>query len=217
MFISQNYREQLRVKKIFMNIIVSSTVLLLFSAVPALASSAASQTNPSGPYVGVGWGQMNLDVHNLSDVGTATSDIVKANDNAWKLFAGWRLNPYLAVEAAYIDYGQPGDRFSSSGSNGNYRVDLSGFAPYIIGTVPVGPVELFAKAGSYFYNVKVRVDFDNPGPDVNSSHSRNDFLYGGGVGYTIGDHFNLRAEYEIVDLKNASNSQALWLSGSWRF
>jgi hypothetical protein len=39
------------------------------------------------------------------------------------------------------------------------------------------------KIGSYFYDVDVRVDFDNPGPQLNSSHSRNDFLYGGGVGY----------------------------------
>lgn len=200
-----------------MNTLTAAATLLSLSIIPALAQSATTQANPNGPYVGVGWGQMNLDVHNLSDVGTATSNIVKAEDNAWKLFAGWRLNPYIAFEAAYIDFGQPSDRFDSSGSDGNYKVELSGFAPYVIGSIPLGNAELFAKAGSYFYDVDVRVDFDNPGPDVNSSHSRNDFLYGGGIGYTFMDHVHVRAEYEIVDLKNASNSQAIWLSAAWRF
>lgn len=202
---------------IIMKMLTAAATLLSMATIPMLAHSTTTPTNPSGAYVGVGWGQMNLDVHNLSDVGTATSDIVKAEDNAWKLFAGWRLNPYLAFEVAYIDFGQPSDRFDSSGSDGNYKVELSGFAPYVIGSIPLGNAELFAKAGSYFYNVDVKVDFDNPGPDVDSSHSRNDFLYGGGIGYTFMEHVHVRAEYEIVDLKNASNSQALWLSAAWRF
>jgi opacity protein-like surface antigen len=52
---------------------------------------------------------------------------------------------------------------------------------------------------------------------VNSSHSRNDFLYGGGVGYTIADRVHLRAEYEVVDVTNAKNSEAIWLSAAWHF
>jgi OmpA-OmpF porin, OOP family len=200
-----------------MKLLTTAATLLSLSIIPTLAQSAATQANPGGPYVGVGWGQMNLDLHNLGDVGTATSNIVKADDNAWKLFAGWRFNPYLAFEAAYIDFGRPSDRFDSSGSNGNYKVELSGFAPYVIGSIPLGNAELFAKAGSYFYDVDVLVDFDNPGPELRSSHSRNDFLYGGGIGYTFMDHLHVRAEYEVVHLKHASNSQAIWLSGAWRF
>lgn len=196
---------------------ISALALASVAILPGIAQSAPVQNNPSGPYAGVGWGQFNLDIHNLNDVGTATSNIVKSNDNAWKAFAGWRLNPYLAFEAAYIDFGRSGDRFTANGANGNYNVDLSGFAPYIVGSLPLGPVELFAKAGSYFYDVKMQVDFDNPGPDVNSSHTRNDFLYGGGVGVTIADHVTLRAEYETVKIKNAQSSDAFWLTAAWRF
>lgn len=187
--------------------------------VPLFAYSA-SNNNPSGAYVGAGWGQFNLDIRNLSDVGTATSDITKSDDNAWKIFAGYRFIPYFALEGAYINFGKAGDRFqatTANGSNGNYRVDLSGFAPYAIGTIPLGPVELFGKVGEYFYNVKVRADFDNPGPDVRSSHSRTDFLYGGGIGVNIGEHLHLRGEYETVDIKNAKNSDAFWLSAALRF
>lgn len=196
----------------------AAATALTLCAIPALAQSANTSANPGGPYIGIGWGQVNLDISNLSDVGTATSNIVKADDNAWKLFAGWRVNPYLAFEAAYIDFGKPSDRFDATGSNGQYEVDLSGFAPTVIGSLPLGNnVELFAKAGSYFYDVNVKVDFDNPGPDLQSSHSRNDFLYGGGIGYTFADTVHLRAEYEVVDLKNAKNSDAIWLTAAWRF
>lgn len=193
--------------------------LLSIGLVPVSYSAMvqASQDNPSGPYFGVGWGKFNLDIDNLSDVGTATSNILKADDNAWKAFAGWRFNPYVALEAAYIDFGSPTDRFDSSGTDGNYRVDLSGFAPSIVASIPFGPVELFAKAGSYFYNVKLKVDFDSPGPDIDSQHDRNDYLYGGGVGITLAERLHLRAEYEVLDIKNAGNSDAYWLSAAWRF
>src|SRR5512145_585519 len=120
-----------------------AALLAALCATPAIAEP----DNPGGPYVGAGWGQFNLDIKNLDDAGTAASSIAHSNDNAWKLFAGYRFNPYVALEAAYIDFGQPSDNFSSSGSNGNYRVDISGFAPTVVGSLPIGPVELFAKIG----------------------------------------------------------------------
>jgi hypothetical protein len=48
-------------------------------------------------------------------------------------------------------------------------------------------------------------------------HSRSDFLYGGGLGVTLFQHLNLRAEYERIEVTNASGSDAFWLSPSSRF
>lgn len=192
-----------------------ATVMAL-AAAPAMAADAYSQANPSGAYLGGGWGRFNLHLHNLGDVGTAADTIVDSNDNAWKLFAGYRFSPYWSLEAAYIDFGRPSDRFVASGSNGTYRVKMSGFAPSIVGTLPLGPVELFGKAGYYLYNVDTRVDF-NSGTFLESKHSRSDFIYGGGVGITVMEHLNVRAEYERVDVSNAPNSDALWLDAAWRF
>lgn len=173
--------------------------------------------NTGGPYVGVGWGQFNADIDNLSDAGTTAGNIIDSDDNAWKAFAGWRFNPYIGLELAYVDLGSPTDRFQGSGSNGNYRLDVSGFAPYVIGTVPLGPVELFGKVGYYFYDVDLRVDLDAPGPDIDSGSSRQDFVYGAGAGLTFLEHLHVRAEYERIDLENAGDSDALWLSAAWRF
>ena len=194
----------------------ATITVLALAALPALASASTGDLNTSGPYVGVGWGRFNLNIRNLSDVGTAASNITKSNDNAWKAFGGWRLGPYFALEAAYIDFGKPAERFSATGSSGRYALQMNGFAPSVVGSIPIGPVELFAKAGSYFYNVKLQVDLNGLN-GIESSHSRNDFLYGGGVGVTIAQHVHLRAEYETLELRNAKNSDAFWLSSAWRF
>lgn len=194
-----------------------TVVLAALLAALCVAPAVAQSDNPSGPYVGAGWGQFNLDIKNLDDAGTAASDIAHSNENAWKLFVGYRFNPYIALEAAYIDFGQPSDNFSTSGSNGNYQVDISGFAPTVVGSLPLGPVELFAKIGYYYYDSEVRVDFDDPGPRIKSSHDRNDLIYGGGVGVTFFEHLHVRGEYEVIEIENASHSDALWLSAAWRF
>jgi OOP family OmpA-OmpF porin len=198
-----------------MKTLTAAATLLSLAALPVLAYGNTIPANPDGPYIGAGWGKFNLDIRNLNDVGSSISSISKGGDsNAWKLFGGWRFNEYLGIEAAYLDFGRVNDTFTASGSHGNYRIAMSGFAPYLVGTLPLGPFELFAKVGSYFYDVKVHVDLPTM---VDSSHSRNDFLYGGGVGFNFFEHWNVRAEYETIQLKNAPNSDAFWLSTAWRF
>jgi opacity protein-like surface antigen len=83
--------------------------------------------------------------------------------------------------------------------------------------VPLGPVELFAKIGQYYYDVDTRIDLDSPGPDISTSHSRNDFIWGGGVSAVILERVELRAEYEKVEIENARDSNAFWLGAAWRF
>jgi len=55
------------------------------------------------------------------------------------------------------------------------------------------------------------------GTFLQSKHGRSDFLYGAGVGMTLFDHLNARVEYERISIKNATNSEAMWLTGAWRF
>jgi len=193
---------------------------LLFGALAFAAAStrALADPAPAGPYVGIGWGHFDLRMRNLADAGTAVNGIAHSGDDSWKIFAGYRLSPLLSLEGAYVNFGRPQDSFTGTGTDGNYGLRLSGFTPSLVGTVPAGPVELFARAGYLFYNAKLDVNFNAPGSQVvESSHSRSDFLYGGGVGVTFLDHLNVNAEYDVVRIQNASDSNAFWLSTAWRF
>jgi len=173
--------------------------------------------NPAGVYLGAGVGQFNVQIDDIDQTDNAIERL-DDDDAAWKAFVGYRFGPYFAVEAAYMDLGKPNGRSSADGSSGDYRLRLKGFAPYVIGTLPLGPVELFGKAGYYFYDADIRVDIDDPlSPDVDSSKSDEDFIYGVGIGATFFDHLNARLEYERIDSDVIDDADALWLSASWRF
>lgn len=179
--------------------------------------NTAHAENEQGFYVGGGVGQFNVQIDDIDDTDEAIERL-DDDDTSWKLFAGYRFNPYISLEAAYIDFGRASDKFEASGRSGDYQVDLSGFAPYVIGTLPLGPVELFAKVGYYFYDVDLKVDLDDLGGNVfRSKSSDEDLLYGVGVGMTFIDHLHARLEYERIDSDVLDDADALWLSGAWRF
>lgn len=179
--------------------------------------SALAQENDEGIYVGAGVGQFNVKIDDVDQTDEAITRL-DDDDNSWKAFVGWRMNRYFGLELAYIDFGGPSDRIEASGSSGDYQLELSGFAPYLIGTIPLGPIELFGKVGYYFYDVNLTADIDDPlRPDIDSSTSEEDLLYGFGAGLTLFERLHARLEYEKIDSSFVDDADALWLSGAWRF
>jgi OmpA-OmpF porin, OOP family len=195
---------------------------VIASSVLAGSLASAADTEASGPlsgaYVGAGWGRFNLKIDNFNDVQSGISDIAHSHDDAFKINAGYRFNPYFALEADYIDFGDPGSSFSGTGSSGNYKLQVSGFAPFAVATLPLGPFEVFGKAGWLFSDNKLKVYLNEPGQQVvQSSHSTSDFIYGAGLGVTFLRHLNVNAEYDRVRVENSNDSDALWLAAQWRF
>jgi opacity protein-like surface antigen len=187
------------------------------SAGSLACSSAFAQgvENDEGLYVGGGVGQFNLKLDDFDQTDEAVERL-DDDDTAWKAFVGYRMNPFFALEVAYVDFGRPRDRFETSGSDGDFTADISGFAPYVIGTFPVGPIELFGKIGYYFYDIDASIDLDD-GPDFDSSSSEQDLTWGGGVGMTFFERLNARLEYERIDSDVIDDADAIWFSGQWRF
>ncbi|MET0291499.1 MAG: porin family protein, partial [Steroidobacteraceae bacterium] len=181
----------------------------------ASMSTAALAENPTGFYVGGGYGQFNLDVDSLSDFGNGINSAIDDNDNSYKFFAGYRVLPYLALEVAYVNLGEPGDNLTSSGGNGTYRLKADGFAPSVTGILPLGPFEASAKVGYLYYDVDIQTDLNSGGaPFLTGSHSRSDLFYGVGLGITFIDHLHIKAEYERLDLKNYDKSDNVWLTAA---
>jgi OOP family OmpA-OmpF porin len=180
---------------------LSAAILLLALAAPAFAD------NEKGLYVGAGLGQFNVKVDDVSDISGVVGGF-DADDTSWKIFGGYRFNPFFALELDYIDFGGPNDTVNGT----KVESKINGVAPYAIASIPVGIIDLFAKAGYLFYDVKV----DVAGARV-SSDSDQDFAYGAGVGITVFDHIHARLEYERIEISNADKTDAVWLSGAWRF
>jgi opacity protein-like surface antigen len=191
----------------------AAVLLALFAG----SAYAQSPENDEGLYLGLGYGAFDVQIDDIDDTDNAVERI-DDDDNAWKAFVGWRLNPYFAFELNYVDFGNPGDELESSGTSGDYEIEMSGVQPAIYGTFPVGPVELFAKLGYYFYDVDLTIDIDDLGDDVfRSDSSEEAWSYGAGAGVTILDRLHLKLEYEKIDTDLIDDLDAIWASGAWRF
>jgi Outer membrane protein beta-barrel domain len=170
-------------------------------ATPAMAD------NDSGLYLGAGIGRFDIKVDGIEDVGE-TIESFESDDTTFKVFAGWRFNKFLGVELDYMDLGSPEDTIDDE----RVQTEINGVAPYLIGTIPLGPVEFFAKVGYYFYDVKIETE----SIDL-LDESDEDLVYGAGIGLTLFGHLHARVEYEIIEVSDVDDANALWLSGAWRF
>ncbi len=176
-----------------------------------VAAVDASAEDEQGFYAGGGIGQFNLEIDNVDDVVTTVDDY-DSDDTAYKVFGGWRMNKWLALELAYINLGSPNEEILPDTT---VEVKTDGFAPYIVGTIPIGFFEVFAKAGYLWYDVNARID--SPLGTASSSDSDSDFTWSAGVGLNFFERFNVRLEYEQFDFNDVDNANALWLTGAFRF
>lgn len=192
---------------------MTRAIAVPFAAAAMLAAAAAQaqETEDYGFYAGAGVGEYQLEVDDFDDVTTAIEEY-DSDDTAWKAFGGWRFNRYFSTEIAYINLGSPEDEIAPDVFA---EVETDGFAPYVVGTFPIGPFELFAKAGYFFHETKARVT--TPLGSTTASDDGDDFTWTAGVGLTIFDTFNLRLEYEQFDFEDTDDSNALWLTGAFRF
>jgi len=200
---------------------ICSTVPLLTGVFLSFTGIAHAEENPTGPYITVGVGDFTAKIDNIEGVTDAIDNIKDSSDTAWKVGFGWRFAKFFALETDYLDLGNPSANFDASGTDGDYKVELSGFGLYAIGTLPLGIFELFAKLGYYFHDLKVNVDFNNIGTNNGSVFTSDDngqaWVYGVGAGVTLIDHLNFNLEYEQMDIDKLKDSYTFWLNAAWRF
>jgi opacity protein-like surface antigen len=181
-------------------------MLLAAGLMAAGTTPALAQDNDSGFYLGVGGGQFDVEIDDV-DTANGIQEQFKGDDTVFKVFGGWRFNPFIGIELDYIDLGGPDDTVA----NVNFETKINGFAPYLAGTLPIGPIELFARVGYYFYDVEVNSQ------NVSLDDSGEDLAYAIGGGVTLFEHLHARIEYEIIDVSEVDDANVVWLSAAWRF
>ena len=182
-------------------------ILALGSSVCFAAPAFADDDNV-GLYLGMGLGDFSTGVDDISDVDEASLDF-DSDESARKIFVGWRFNRFMALQLDRVDFERSADARDALNV---FSTQAEGFAPSVVGTLPLGPVELFARGGILWYDLTIdRNDTSLAG------NSDRDPIFGAGIGFTIAERLNLRAEYEVVEIDGLDDPNAVWLTAAWRF
>ena len=146
------------------------------------------------------------------------------SDTAYKIFGGYMFNDYFGAELGYVDMGTVSDSFSFDGGefsgpiDAAIEADITGFTAHLIGQVPVGPVDLFAKVGLISYEAKGRATVS----DFSTTESERfkdtgeDFAYGVGAKLNLGN-FAIRAEYEVFDISDVDDLNMISIGVQFTF
>lgn len=166
----------------------------------AVMASGAAQADDTGFYLGAGVGESHQEADEFS-----------GHDTAFKLFGGWSINKYFAIEGGYIDAGTRSDTI------GVVDIDISsdGFLVEGLARWPLGKVIApYAKFGYAFYDTTLRNSIGNQ--TFSTSESDSDFIYGGGIEFKTSTNFRLRVEYEEMDLPG-SHFELYTLAALWQY
>ena len=179
--------------------------------VPALMLAligTAAQAADSGVYLGAGVSQVKLD-HVGKDFNSGNLNDFKLDNTSWKLIGGFRPIDNFAAELNYFDLGNENRTIGGQ----NFRADGKAYGAFAVGFIPIGPVDLFGKAGLVRWESNATADgplgfrFDDKGTE---------FGWGAGVQARLGS-LGGRLEYEHFDVDHTDGVEALSLSVFWTF
>ncbi len=167
------------------------------SAVALLTASLGfgmSANADTGLYVGGSVGQTTVKAK--ANAGLAGTLHFDEDDSSYKLYAGYMLLPFLGFEGGYTNFGSPNKNFSGA----SVDFDIDGWEAFVVGVLPLGPVDLFAKVGGVAINVDAKV---RAGGSTLASGSDSDekAAYGVGAAFGLGG-IKIRAEYTEYDVSS---------------
>jgi OOP family OmpA-OmpF porin len=160
----------------------------LAAAVLLTVAGGAAIARDSGIFVGASAGYSDLEA---DDRVAGFEFDLDDGDFGYKVFGGYRINDWFGFEAGYVDFGESEGR----NSLGKFSVDLSGWDAFLVGSLALGPFEVFGKAGGIYWDAESKLaqfsDDDNGG----------DFALGVGGALNLGS-VGLRAEIEYFDISD---------------
>lgn len=138
--------------------------------------------------------------------------------SAWKVFGGYQVAPNLAVEGAYVDFGEASTSGIIPAISGINAVPnatalsstATGFNVSGVASVAAtDQVNLFGKAGLMMWDKKTAVTVQNVGPTAanvtqETSTDGIDLSLGAGAEYKINDNWGVRGEVEHFDGLNSN-------------
>ncbi len=175
--------------------------LLAALAGSAFASAGMAYAD-TGFYVGGSVGQAKVEDSERFPNGTGFTKLdFDEDDTGYKLFAGFMILPFLGVEGGYVNFGEPEKSFLNGQAHINAQID--GWEGFAVGVLPLGPLDLFAKAGVLAYDADVKVRA-NGSTLISGSNSDESAAYGVGAAVGLGG-LKVRAEYTYYDVEDVDD------------
>lgn len=207
-----------------------SVIFLAGLCLSFVAHSAAADDR--GWYIGIGFGDAstNYKITDFDD-GSIGEGLVDNSDSAWKIFGGYDINGYFAIELGFADLHNDADRkttFSgisnAAGSRfdslpgGAVSVDIDDTTGYFIAAIGSLPLtsrfDLSAKAGVVAWRAQqMTVDLDRRGLALDGT----DALIGIGMEYRFFNAIGIRGEVERYFNFGATDQDVAALSISYHF
>lgn len=159
---------------------------------PALAN-AQSYGMGAGLYLGMSAGKTEVESSTLDNANSLTGVNVDDSDTGFKVFGGTRINPNMAVEVFYNDFGEFSIDTPAASFTSTTEASTVGFA--FTGILPVTPdIEVFGKLGMHSW----KTDFKSNDGQSNDDDGF-DATFGAGVALNI-QQITIRAELERYKL-----------------
>ena len=142
---------------------------------------------PQGIYYGGSLGQSFIKTQ-ISDI-EQTDFKLDGNDFAFKLYAGVRMAPTFGIEGGYRSLGS----VKSKASDVTFLSKTTGYDLSAVGNIYLGIVDLFAKAGAFWWDQQIE---GWSGKDANDGTN---FTWGFGATVRLGQ-MGVKAEWEQFEL-----------------
>lgn len=152
----------------------------MVATLAALSLGAMQAASAEGFYAGAGLGQST----------TKINGGFKDDDIGFKIFGGYAFNQNFAAEVEYLNGGKA--------KEDGVTIKTDGFAVSALGAIPLNDAfSLFARLGYGTWEAKA-------GGLASGKADDEDLLYGLGAAFNVGQQFQIRLEWEAVDVSGGS-------------
>jgi OmpA-OmpF porin, OOP family len=158
-------------------------------ATTLFAPQAFAQNTDMGGYLGLGFGQSNIELNSTDFDYLRTKD---ETGSAFKIYGGQQFNKNLAVEIGYANLGKA----TGTGLGASDSYEASALTVAAAGLLPLGDSG-FSFLGMAGLSVNMIKDhYISTTQNFSLTKSKTDFYYGVGAKYAINKNFAVRVQYE---------------------
>jgi len=179
----------------YKRILMTCLAIAMMCPIPAMASLYL------GASIGNSWYSSKVEVEEIE------SEIKDISDNStgWKIFGGFNSQSFFSVEGGYRDLGTVETTVQGTTLT-KYDSKTKGWDIQAMGRLQIAIVDLFGKAGAFFYNTQ--------GDWVDESGTA--FIWGLGAGVHFGP-IGVRLEWESMEVKNPDTLSMVSLGATFGF